>query len=165
MTPRLLAVPDTNVWIDLRIAGLIDEAFHLDIDWVAPDIVIEELHEPEGADLVTLGLVSHELDEDGVRAVLALAVGHDQLSIADTFALVTATVLDAVLITGDRHLRRAATEQGVTVHGVLWVLDEMLGTRLISPGRAAGALRRMLANGSRPPARECIARLKEWERS
>jgi len=62
MTTRLLAVPDTNLWIDLDIAGLLDEVFQLDIDWLAPDIVIEELDEPQSSELTKRGLVSHELD-------------------------------------------------------------------------------------------------------
>lgn len=31
---------------------------------------------------------------------------------------------DAVLLTGDQRLRRVAEQQGVAVHGILWILDQ-----------------------------------------
>jgi len=164
MTTRLLAVPDTNLWIDLDIAGLLDEAFQLDIDWLAPDIVIEELDEPQGSELTKRGLVSHELDSEHVGSVIGLTERYPQLSVQDVFALATAKVLDALLVTGDRHMRHAARENGLRYHGVLWVLDEMLEAGLIPPSRAAEALGRMLAEGSRLPERECTTRLRKWNK-
>ena len=64
-------------------------------------------------------------------------------------------LLGASLLTGDRHLRAAAEQEGVPVHGTLWLLDEMVRLAVVSPRLAAQALERMLERGSRLPLDEC----------
>lgn len=117
MASRSICVTDTNLWIDLDIAGLLGPIFRLPFEWQAPDVIIAELERPEGADLVRRGLRIRELDGRQVAAVVALAATYPRPSRADLFALVLARVQEALLLTGDRHLRQAAEQEGVRVHG------------------------------------------------
>ena len=80
----------------------------------------------------------------------------------DLFALVLARALKAMLLSGDQHLRRIAAQQGVVVHGTLWVLDEMVRLKVVAPSQAVQALEQMLAQGSRLPQAEYQARLRRW---
>jgi predicted nucleic acid-binding protein len=159
-------VTDTNVWIDLHRGGIIAEAFRLRTTWLAPDVVIEELREPDGHLLVRrllkLGLQRVELSGDQVTSVQELAARYRRPSTADLFSLAAAKARRAVLLTGDRRLRDAASTEHVRVHGTLWLLDELVRRRLLNPAKAAAALRRMLDRGSRLPRRDCELRLKRW---
>lgn len=49
-------VTDSNIWIDLDKGNLIEKAFELPFDLIAPDVIIAELHDPDGDVLVDLGL-------------------------------------------------------------------------------------------------------------
>jgi hypothetical protein len=42
------------------------------------------------------------------------------------FALLLAKINSCALITGDDALRKAAKEEGVPVHGLLWILDRLV---------------------------------------
>lgn len=161
---RRIYVTDTNIWIDLHRGKLIPYAFRLPFLFTAPDVVISELKEPEGRDLVSLGLRKEELTSDEVRQVIELASRYRAPSRVDLFALVLAKARSGVLLTGDRHLRKAAEGEKVPVHGILWFLDQLVNRHIVTPPQAAQALRKMLEKGSRLPRAECERRLKYWER-
>lgn len=157
-----LCVVDSNVLIDLHIGGLLPDFFRLPLELVAPDVIIGELEEAEGEQLIELGLHKEELSRDQVLEVEELAAEHRGVSPKDLFALVLARSLRAALLSGDRGLRRIARAQGLSVHGTLWVLDELVRLGLIEPPRAAASLELMLASGSRLPEVECRNRLRQW---
>jgi len=157
-----LWVVDANILIDLHVGDLLPELFRLPLALVAPDVIIEELQEPDGEQLERRGLHSGELSGQQVMEVAGLAAEHREVSINDLFALVLARALGATLLSGDRRLSRIAREQGVRVHGTLWVLDELVRWEVIDPSEAAAGLERMLARGSRLPEAECQRRLKRW---
>jgi len=159
-----LCVVDANILIDLHIGGLLREVFALPLRLVAPDVIIAELDEPDGKGLMAYGLGSETLPGEQVLEVVALRARHRQVSANDLFALVLARALKATLLTGDGHLRKVAEQEGVEVHGTLWVLDEMVRLGVVAPAGAAEALERMLAQGRRLPEVECRRRLREWVR-
>jgi predicted nucleic acid-binding protein len=94
--------------------------------------------------------------------VVALRARYRRVSANDLFALVLARALGVTLLTGDRHLRKVAEQEGVEVHGTLSVLDEMVRLGVVAPAGAAEALERMLERGSRLPKAECRRRLRKW---
>ncbi len=155
-------VVDANIVIDLHRGDVIEHVFRLGVRLVVPDVIIDELLEPDGAALESLGLKNFGLSSQQVQEVVDLIPRYPGASTNDIFALVLARTLGAPLLTGDKHLRRAAEEQGVTVHGTLWLLDEMVREGVIPKRRAAEALTQMLAYGRRLPKNECARRLREW---
>lgn len=158
----LMYVVDANILIDLHVGGLLSEFFRLPFRFVTPDVVVAELDEPDGETLVARGLERGEFSGEQVLQVIHLRGRYRQVSAQDLFALVLAQALDAILLTGDRHLRQVAEAEGIAIHGTLWVLDEMVGLGVVPPGRAAQALERMLAGGRRLPRAECQARMRRW---
>ena len=153
MAYRSLCVTDTNVWIDLEAAGLIELAFQLPLDLQAPDVVVAELVRPAGENLIRQGLKERELTGAEVLEVALLAVRHRRPSRVDLFALALARSEKAVLLTGDRHLREAAEGEGVEVHGTLWLIDLMIRESLLSPEEADRRLQQARDQGRRLPAR------------
>jgi len=157
-----LYIVDTNILIDLHIGGLLRELFRLPLRLAAPDVIVTELLEPDGDTLVEHGLESMELAGEQVLEVTSLLARYRSVSTNDLFALVLARTHKATLLTGDRHLSETADQEGVMVHGTLWLLDEMVRLQVIAPIKAAQALERMLGRGSRLPRTECQKRLREW---
>ena len=87
-TPHSKCVADANIWIDLHRGTLLDVAFRLPFQWLAPDLVINELEKtPSGSELVKRGLESLSLSGRSMRMVAQLSATHRRLSIPDLSAL------------------------------------------------------------------------------
>lgn len=152
---------DSNIWIDLHRGDLIDEAFLLPFEFMAPDVIIaDELLTPNGGELVQLGLQEKELSGKQVLMVVDLAKRYVRPSRQDLFALVLARETDAILLTGDGDLRNVAHEISVEVHGTIWLLDQMVDRGIIDKRERANSLERMIKSGSRLPKNEIKARLE-----
>jgi predicted nucleic acid-binding protein len=163
MAFRSICVTDTNLWIDLDTADLLGPIFRLPFEWQAPDVIVAELERPEAADLIRRGLRVRELGGRQVAEVVRLAAAYPRPSRADLFALVLARLQGVLLLTGDRHLRQAAEQEGVQVHGTLWLLDEMVERSVVTPREAAEALIRLKEGRRRLPADEVDRRLRRWQ--
>ncbi|MBM4286879.1 MAG: DUF3368 domain-containing protein [Deltaproteobacteria bacterium] len=161
VSPRLCIV-DASVLIDLEKADLVQEFLQLRCRWATPEAVVYEVGESLGSALTTGGLAVIDMTADEVQDVLRLRERYNRVSISDLFCLVLARNRKAVLITGDQPLRKAAEAEGVRVRGTLWMLDEMVTSRIIPGFKAAEALSRMIAGGGRFPPEECRKRLKKW---
>ena len=162
MACRLVCVSDSSLLIDLRAGRLLTAAFRLPWDWLAPDVVIAELRSLPVDELMRPGLRQIELPGREVRQVEQLAERYRRPSRTDLFALVAARMRSAILLTGDRHLRRAAEQEGVSVHGVLWLVDELVRLGIVTGPDAAAALRAMVEVGSRLPKAEVAARIERY---
>jgi hypothetical protein len=153
---------DTNVLIDLEAGRVLLALFGLPLYLMTTDFVIDELQEPDGQQLQRYGLVSCELSPDGILELARLKSQYPRTSIADLSVLVLARATKALLLTGEKNLRAIAEREGMTVHGTLWLLDEMVSRHVIIPPVAFQALRRMLQRGSRLPRDRCRQRLARW---
>lgn len=162
MASRSICVTDTNFWIDLDTAALLEPIFRLPCEWHAPDVIVAELERPDSAELVRRGLVVRELSGAQVAYVLGLAARYPRPSRADLFALALAYAERAPLLTGDRHLRQAAEKERIPVHGTLWALDEMVAQNILVHSQAASALHRMRTAHRRLPSEEVDRRLRLW---
>lgn len=155
-------VTDTNIWIDLENGCILAEVFHLPYQFLTPDFAISELIHPRWQTLQALGLEARELDPEGILELFKLRQDFNNLSTTDLAAFLLAKTLEATLLTGDWRLNELAKANRLSVHGVLWLLDEMVHYQAIAPGQAANALGRMLDQGARLPADECRKRLASW---
>ena len=155
-------VTDTNIWIDLENGGILAEVFHLPYQFLTPDFAIPELIHPRWQTLQALGLEARELDPEGILELFKLRQDFNNLSTIDLAAFLLAKTLEATLLTGDWRLNELAKANRLSVHGVLWLLDEMVHYQAIAPGQAANALGQMLDQGARLPADECRKRLASW---
>ena len=155
-------VSDTNIWIDIENGGILIEVFKLPYKFVIPDLATAELKRPGWETLVVLGLEVQELIGKQTLELVQLRQQHKALSIIDFAAFLLAKSLDATLLTGESQLNKLATENQLSAHAGLWLLDEMVMFQVLTPGQAAKALRRMLVQGARLPEEECSKRLAMW---
>jgi hypothetical protein len=157
-------VVDTNILIDFDRGDLLEALFGLPAVFLAPDVIVAELGEPDGQRLQALGLESVSLAGEQVIEVMEMAAVHRAPSVNDLFALVLARARAALLLTGDGALRRLAESEGLEVHGTLWLLDELVRLAIVTPVQAAEGLECMLRRDSRLPEGECRRRLRRWRR-
>jgi predicted nucleic acid-binding protein len=119
--------------------------------------------EPSGAWLEQLGVRRCELSGSQVEKVAEMAARYLRPSRLDLFALVQAKGEGAVLLTDDGDLRAAAENEGLQVHGTLWLLDQLVAQGVVSKERAVEGLKQMKKAGSWLPKEEVGRRLRSWE--
>lgn len=162
----IFLVNDANILIDLLKIDLLDIFFNLEFDFQVTDIVFGEIHEENADDLESFinngNLTMQGFSFEDLMQIQLIEVDYPALSIADCSCLYLSQKLDATLLTGDGALRRIATQQEVGVHGILWVLDEMITNELITKAEARVKLIELMELNPRLPANECQKRLKFW---
>jgi len=114
--------------------------------------------------LKRMGLEEEELSEAEVGELLRFNTVYRAPGHADLSTIVLAQRLGAILLTGDRALRRAAQKEGLEVHGVLWLLDCMVEQHCATQAEVLAGLDSMLAKPSpaRLPAGECEQCRQRW---
>jgi len=156
-------VVDTNILIDLHRGGVLRQFFQLPCTIFAPDVIVAELLDPSGEVLLGLGLQRMDFSGAEVVRVVEISRNHPEVSINDLFAVLLAEKKGALLLTGDKRLRRIAEqEHNLQVHGTLWVLDQLVKRKHLSPTEASSALQKMIQSGSRLPRAECERRFQKW---
>lgn len=158
----LIYISDTNIWIDFRNAGLLEQMFQLPFTLCCTDFVMQELADFPHEELLERGLSVESFDESGVIKLFGLKIEHNNSSLADVSCYLLAQETGRPLLTGDGRLRRQAQRDGLRVHGALRLLDLMVEHKVINQQHAANALAHMLEHGARLPAGECEARLSRW---
>ena len=114
------------------------------------------------ADLARYGVRVRHLTSLEVVQHQSLQASHPVLSVADAEALVIARADEAVLLTGDGSLRKAALDVGVDVRGVIGELKRLVAAVVIDPPGALTALETIVASGSRLPHDEVAAARRQW---
>lgn len=131
---------------------------------MTPDIVFhDEVLTVDRSLLKDLGLEVRPLSGEELTRITELNARHPSPSPKDLSTIVVAEIEGGIVVTGDGPLRRAVKEEGMEVHGVLWVLDRLVGQTIIAPPRAATALNTMVSHGSRLPEKEVERRFQRWE--
>ena len=128
---------------------------------MAPDVVIAELLLPSW-NLLGMGLIEKSLPGSGMLTAEELVKKHPRPGRIDLISLVLAIQENALLLTGDEDLRKAALQEGVDVHGTLWLLDAMVEGGTISDAEGCRSLKLMCNAGRRLPKKEVLARMAAW---
>jgi len=162
MTPSLLLVTDTNIWIDLKNGEVLELIFELPYQFITTDFAADEMLPSFWTFLETLGVEAYGLSSEQITDIYLLNQSHPPVSTTDLSCLVLARDLSAILLSGDNPLRKLAEAQAIEVHGVLWLLDSLLDHQIITQSEACLVLKRMLANNARLPKKPCNKRLKQW---
>lgn len=66
----LIYISDTNIWIDFRNAGLLEQMFKLPFALCCTDFVLYELEDIHHGELLAQGLLVESFDEQGVQKLL-----------------------------------------------------------------------------------------------
>ncbi len=163
----ILLVNDANILIDLLKIGLLESFFQLKYEFHVTDFVAAEVQEDNVVELdmfIENGFLHQKsFDFEGLMQIQLLEVKHQVLSIADCSCLFHARTLSAKLLTGDAALRRTAQQELISVHGILWIFDELVRKDLLPKEQAIDKLSELMRKNSRLPVSECKKRLKRWK--
>lgn len=163
----ILLVNDANILIDLLKIDLLETFFELHYEFHVTDFVVGEvqgINADQLHDCIDNGaLQKKSFSYDELTEIQLLEVKHRELSIPDCSCLFHARTLTAQLLTGDAALRKTAEQVGIPVHGILWVLDELVGQEIVSKKTAHKKLKKLFSINPRLPESECRKRLKKWK--
>lgn len=163
-----IAVQDANVLIDLELAGLFDLWFQTGIETHTTDFIRAEL-ELGGHAQALAYFDSGQVREHGLTFEEIMAVSELEREIGskakfnDCSVLFLALKLDAMLLSGDKALRKAGKEKRIEVHGTLWIFDQLVERRLLPAGIAAAKLQHFRSLDRFFPEAECQVRMKRWQ--
>lgn len=163
-----LIVSDSSCLIDLRKVRLIEAFLSLPYEILIPDTLFEEelldFSRTEKQSLKRGGLKVTELPGEAIQRVREVLGQFPQISVHDGFAFVLAEHhAGCILATGDAHLRKAATQHNIEVHGVLWIIDQLHEHRVASNKTLLRALQDLADDPTvRLPRSELIAYLKRY---
>ena len=163
-----IIVSDSSCLIDLRKASLLAAFLRLPYEILIPNTLFEEellRFTAEEKTLLRGGM--HVIDLPGESVLRARQVARElpHLSIHDGFAFALAEANPGcILLTGDGGLRELAAKHDMTVHGVLWVLDEIHGNNLAAAVEILAALRLFADDVTvRLPRRALLGLIKRYE--
>jgi predicted nucleic acid-binding protein len=140
-------VSDTSVVIDLERAGLIECIFALPYRFVVPDALYEkEIKDYGGERLLALGLHVRSLTGAQLTEAQRLRTLERRISIHDSYALSLAKAEAAILLAGDKAMRKLAEAEEVRCHGVLWVFDQLEERRVVTAAVLHDGLTRVIAH-------------------
>lgn len=164
-----IAVKDANVFIDLEIAGLLDLWFQLGIETHTTIFIREELrvggHSEALSHFDSGNVRVHEFEFYEIESINALMEEVNRAAkFNDCSVLYLAEKLGAPLLSGDGALRKSAMRRGLEVKGTLWIFDELIRARLLTPATAIAKLNHLLNEGSYFPADACAQRLASWSK-
>ena len=168
---KKIVVNDTNIFIDLYEVGLLEEFFSLPWEVHTTNFVLLELqregqHETIAqykADkhLVVPVLEAKELMEIG--QMFQQNMNKTNLSLTDCSVWYYAKVNNYILLTGDRKLRKTSVYDGVEVHGVIYIFDNLVELEIVSRQVAIEKLQLLFNQNPRLPKEEIDKRINKWK--
>ena len=162
-----VVVNDASSVIDLFKGRLLLATLELPYRFILPFPIrhseLLDLNHRQWRRLDDAGLETFNLPAALVIEAQQVRGAHPRLSLNDCFCLVTVRHQDrGMLLTGDKRLRRAAEVEGMRVHGVLWVIDQLHQAGVCCAARLVTALERWRDDPAVfLPGREILARLEQ----
>lgn len=161
-----IAVKDSSILIDLAEADMLGLWFQLKIETHATDFVLHEvsrgLQWVRISPFVDAGLIQRHATAAAEMSTVVAFSQANGISVSDASGVLLARRLQAILLTGDRRMRRTAESARIEARGLLWIFDLLVVREVLSKEVAAERLRRLCSGGSRLPSAECDSRLKDW---
>lgn len=159
-----VVVNDASCLIDLGKSGLLRFLCRLPYEFIVPLPIrkseVLNFTDDDWHSLDSGGMLTYDLRPEEVEAALAVKRRYPVLSVNDCFCFVTTQIRDAILLTGDAQLARAARGNGLRVHGVLWVIDQLKRESICADALLIDALNAWLQDNSVfLPSDEILGRL------
>ena len=164
----IIVVQDANILIDLYEADLLASFFSLGFDNHTTDLVLYEVEQPIHKYVKDGRICQHVLTPEQLEQALRIQTTTGRgISLPDCSVLWLSSELgkNVRLLTGDAKLRQCAKEKGFIVHGLLWVLDQLVAKKIIPAKKMAIKLEELLHKGSRLPSEECRKRILKWKKT
>jgi predicted nucleic acid-binding protein len=164
---RRIAIQDANILIDLVNIGLFSHCLALEYEFSTTELIFEiELNEHQKTTIqlhidsekfFITKIPAHELLE-----IQLSSLEDSRLSEQDWSALYYAEKNNALLLSGDKHLRRLSESKGIEVRGILWLFDQLVEMKILSEKETCDFLKTLMKQNRWLPVDECQKRVESW---
>jgi rRNA-processing protein FCF1 len=163
-----LFITDTNVFFDLMNIEVLPEFFGLDFEICTTDFVVNEILRLEQAEQIQNFIRSKQLtvfnfSADEIEEVVNLKTKRTLRRIADKSVLWKALQLKCKLLTGDKSLRCEAEENGLEVHGSIWVVIMIVETKLLTAAKGIELFEKLKTVNDSLPKEEIEKLIKKFK--
>jgi len=164
---RRIAIQDANILIDLVNIGLFSHCLALEYHFCTTQLIFEvELNEKQIA-IIQVHINSEkfsviEISDVELLEIQLESLEDSRLSLQDWSAIYYAQRDSALLLSGDKHMKRISESRGIEVHGILWVFDEIVHREIISESEACNFLKDLMNRNRWLPVDECQKRIELW---
>jgi predicted nucleic acid-binding protein len=164
----IIIVNDANILIDLLKIHLINSFFRLDFEMHITNLCLGEIEE-ENSNLLNAyveskQLIVREFNFNEVMQIKNINNKYYSLSLEDSSCLWLCKNISALLLTGEKTLRSIAESNGIEVHGILWIFEELLSQQTLDHQTAIQKLKSLIMLNQRLPLDECRKCIKNWEK-
>jgi predicted nucleic acid-binding protein len=164
-----LIITDTNVFFDIISIGALPEFFSLDYEIYTTVFVIQEIKQSDQREAIEVfirakKLTSIEFDSDEIGEIEEFKTSKNFKGITDKSVLWKSLKLNCPLLTGDRKLRAEAENQGVEVHGTIWVIERLVEKNLIELTKGLHLLETLKQVNSSLPFDEIDKLIKKYRK-
>lgn len=163
-----IAVTDASIFIDLIHIDWVGHLPKVEYEIITTYEVLAELYDWQQALLEEMiqenKLAVHAVPEDALNTWKAGFPIAKRLSRPDITMLWLAAQMGALVLTSDKVVRSTAAKLQLETHGILWLLDQFIGRRVVSAAEACAALEALLEINDRLPREECAERLERWRK-
>ena len=158
-----LLINDANILIDIVKLGLVDAFLSLDFDLHTTDFVLAELkdYQQESISSGRLKIIKTESQQD-FASITSLLNAHKGLSFEDCSVWHYTQKLKGTLITGDGILRKKATQAGLDVKGIIYILEEIKRQNKLPVKVCIEKLEELKKINDRLPQYEIDKRIQDW---
>jgi predicted nucleic acid-binding protein len=154
---KQIVIKDACILFDLVDLNLLGDFFQLGfIALTTPQVIGEITNETQWQEISKFVNDGHlQIDNTGeYEAVQKLYDEHPGLSIPDSSVLELALRKHAIIYSSDGSLRKISVKQGLTVRGILWIIEELHITGALSKVQAVEKLNLYEIINQRAPIKE-----------
>lgn len=161
-----LIITDSSVFFDIIKIQALPEFFALDFEICTTDFVQNEILESEQREQIELFIRSKkltvfELSGEEIDEVVRFKTTRVFKTLIDKTVLWKAKQLGCPLLTGDAKLRNEAKDQGVKVHGSLWVVMQIVKHGIVNKKKGVDYLEQLKVINDRLPFEEIEKLIKQ----
>lgn len=153
---------DSTILLDFHLVNTLSALLKLPLRIVTIDIMATDLQTPTQDEIRSFGVVVQETPDFVLENMQQAAMKYG-VTIYDAALLLVCKMNKATLLSGDKGLRKAAQAEKVHCKGTLWLLEELVLSKVLKAEHAALLLERMFLIGRRLPPNESNRRIIVWE--
>jgi predicted nucleic acid-binding protein len=165
---RKVAIQDANILIDLVNIGLFPHCLALVYEFTTTELIFQsELNEVQKSAIqphIDSGkFIIIKITVDELVEIQAASMEDRRLSEQDWSVIYYAAKQEALLMSGDRQLRRVAEAKSLEVRGIIWLFDQLVTDEIISKTEASAFMKALVSRNQRLPMEECNKRIALWD--
>jgi len=161
----VITVTDANIFIDLIKLDMLGYLFGAGLEIHTSSEIIEQLNETQ-QQKVNVFIHSRSLNVTYFTDIEIVEIQEETfpraLEFQDKTVFYLAKKLDAQILTGDAALRKYCIDKQFNVHGIVWVFDRFIETKLITNKQAKEKMEELLSFNDRLPKLDCLNRIEVW---